>query len=120
MLALARRMLGDATEAEDVVQEAFQRLARIDLDELDDVQGWLAVVVRRLALDFGSLTTNSPLTWVSDRWTDIVPASKSISAHRRASSSPCLMPVPTATAYRANRRRPRAASRSWRTWGSVR
>jgi RNA polymerase sigma-70 factor, ECF subfamily len=51
MLGLARRMLGDATEAEDVVQEAFGRLARVDLDELDDVQGWLAVVVRRLCLD---------------------------------------------------------------------
>ena len=51
MLGLARRMLGDATEAEDVVQEAFGRLARVDLDELQDVQGWLAVVVRRLCLD---------------------------------------------------------------------
>jgi RNA polymerase sigma-70 factor (ECF subfamily) len=51
MLVLARRMLGDATEAEDVVQEAFGRLAQVDLDELTDVQGWLAVVVRRLCLD---------------------------------------------------------------------
>ena len=51
MLGLARRMLGDATEAEDVVQDAFGRLARVDLDELQDVQGWLAVVVRRLCLD---------------------------------------------------------------------
>ena len=51
MLGLARRILGDAPEAEDVVQEAFSRLARIDLDELEDVGGWLAVVVRRLSLD---------------------------------------------------------------------
>ena len=51
MLRLARRTLGDATEAEDVVQEAFGRLARVDLDELEDVKGWLAVVVRRLCLD---------------------------------------------------------------------
>src|SRR5213595_2385467 len=51
MLGLARRMLGDAAEAEDVVQEAFGRLARVDLDELEDVHGWLAVVVRRLCLD---------------------------------------------------------------------
>lgn len=51
MLALARRMLGDSTEAEDVVQEAFGRLARVDLGEIDDLQGWLAVVVRRLCLD---------------------------------------------------------------------
>jgi len=51
MVGLARRMLGDSAEAEDVVQEAFGRLARVDLDELDDAQGWLAVVVRRLCLD---------------------------------------------------------------------
>src|SRR5690349_21179965 len=51
MVAVARRMLGDPAEAEDVVQEAFGRLARVDLDELDDVEGWLAVVVRRLCLD---------------------------------------------------------------------
>ena len=51
MLGLARRTLRDATEAEDVVQEAFGRLARVDLDELQDVRGWLAVVVRRLCLD---------------------------------------------------------------------
>jgi RNA polymerase sigma-70 factor (ECF subfamily) len=51
MLGFARRTLGDAGEAEDVVQEAFGRLARVDLDELDDVHGWLAVVVRRLCLD---------------------------------------------------------------------
>lgn len=51
MLGLARRMLGDAIEAEDVVQEAFSRLARVDFDALDDVHGWLAVVVRRRCLD---------------------------------------------------------------------
>src|SRR5262249_36500865 len=51
MLGFARRTLGDAGEAEDVVQEAFGRLARVELDELDDVHGWLAVVVRRLGLD---------------------------------------------------------------------
>ena len=44
-------MLGDATEAEDVVQDTFGRLAHVDLDELQDIQGWLTVVVRRLCLD---------------------------------------------------------------------
>src|SRR4051812_48601370 len=51
MVALARRTLGDAAEAGDVVQEAFDRLARVDFDELQDVGGWLAVVVRRRCLD---------------------------------------------------------------------
>ena len=48
---LATRTLGDPVEAEDVVQEAFDRLARVDLAELDDVRAWLAVVARRLCLD---------------------------------------------------------------------
>jgi RNA polymerase sigma-70 factor, ECF subfamily len=50
LLGMASRMLGDPAEAEDVIQEAFDRLARIDLAEIEDVRGWLAVVVRRLCL----------------------------------------------------------------------
>ena len=51
LLGLASRMLGDREAAEDAVQEAFGRLARVELDEIDDVRGWLTVVVRRLCLD---------------------------------------------------------------------
>lgn len=51
VLGLARRLLRDPAEAEDVVQEAFGRLANVRIDEIDDVRGWLAVVVRRLCLD---------------------------------------------------------------------
>src|SRR5690349_4171884 len=51
LLALATRMLGDAGDAEDAVQEAFDRLARVGLDDIDDPSGWLAVVVRHRCLD---------------------------------------------------------------------
>src|SRR5690349_23511423 len=51
LLDVAYRMLGSVTEAEDVVQEAFARLLRADLDEIVDVRGWLVVVVSRLCLD---------------------------------------------------------------------
>ena len=44
-------MLGDLGEAEDVVQEAFIRLACTELDEIDDVRAWLLTVVSRLCLD---------------------------------------------------------------------
>ena len=44
-------MLGDVGEAEDVAQEAFLRLSRTDLDEIDDIRGWLTVVAGRLCLD---------------------------------------------------------------------
>jgi RNA polymerase sigma-70 factor (ECF subfamily) len=51
MLDLAFRMLMDFPEAEDVVQEAFTRLARTDLGAIDDPEAWLVVVTSRLSLD---------------------------------------------------------------------
>jgi RNA polymerase sigma-70 factor (ECF subfamily) len=51
LLDVAYRMLGSISEAEDVVQEAFVRLVRADLDQIQDVRGWLVVVVGRLCLD---------------------------------------------------------------------
>src|SRR5262245_23207797 len=51
LLDVALRMLADLAEAEDVVQEAFIRLLRADVDELEDVRAWLLTVVSRLCLD---------------------------------------------------------------------
>lgn len=51
MLDLAFRMLLNFPDAEDVVQEAFARLARSDLAGIDDPEGWLVVVTSRLCLD---------------------------------------------------------------------
>jgi RNA polymerase sigma-70 factor (ECF subfamily) len=51
LVDLAFRMLGRIHDAEDVVQEAFSRLLHADLDQIDDVRGWLVVVVSRLCLD---------------------------------------------------------------------
>lgn len=51
LLDVAYRLLGSYSDAEDVVQEAFSRLLRDDLDPIDDVQAWLVVVVSRLCLD---------------------------------------------------------------------
>ncbi len=51
LLDIAFRMLGNLSEAEDAVQDAFARLVRADLDEIDDIGGWLVVVVSRICLD---------------------------------------------------------------------
>ena len=51
LVNLAYQMLGDVGDAEDVAQEAFLRLSRMDVDTIDDVRGWLTVVASRLCLD---------------------------------------------------------------------
>ncbi|WP_432285956.1 sigma-70 family RNA polymerase sigma factor [Aminobacter sp. BA135] len=49
--AVAYRMLGSASEAEDAVQETWLRLARTDTDDIDNLSGWLTTVVARVCLD---------------------------------------------------------------------
>ena len=49
--AVAYRMLGSTSEAEDAVQESWFRLSRTGNDELDNLRGWLTTVVGRICLD---------------------------------------------------------------------
>ncbi len=51
LVNLAYQMLGDVGDAEDVAQEAFLRLSRADLAEIEDIRAWLTVVTGRLCLD---------------------------------------------------------------------
>jgi RNA polymerase sigma factor (sigma-70 family) len=49
--AVAYRMLGSASEADDAVQEAWLRLGRAGAGEVDNLGGWLTTVVARVCLD---------------------------------------------------------------------
>jgi RNA polymerase sigma-70 factor (ECF subfamily) len=49
--AVAFRMLGSLSEAEDAVQEAWLRLSRSDTREVENLGGWLTTVVSRVCLD---------------------------------------------------------------------
>jgi RNA polymerase sigma-70 factor (ECF subfamily) len=49
--AVAYRMLGSHTEADDAVQESWLRLTRADSAEVDNLSGWLTTVVARVCLD---------------------------------------------------------------------
>jgi RNA polymerase sigma-70 factor, ECF subfamily len=51
LVNLGYQILGDVGDAEDVAQEAFLRLSRVDADEIEDLRGWLTVVTSRLCLD---------------------------------------------------------------------
>jgi RNA polymerase sigma factor (sigma-70 family) len=49
--AVAYRMLGSLSDAEDVVQEAWLRLSRADAESVENMRAWLTTVVARLSLD---------------------------------------------------------------------
>ncbi|MEK1854844.1 MAG: sigma-70 family RNA polymerase sigma factor [Phyllobacterium sp.] len=49
--AVAYRMLGSRSEAEDAVQEAWLRLNRSDVSGVGNLGGWLTTVVSRVCLD---------------------------------------------------------------------
>jgi RNA polymerase sigma-70 factor (ECF subfamily) len=49
--AVAYRMLGSASEADDAVQEAWLRFSRSDTSAVDNLGGWLTTVVSRVSLD---------------------------------------------------------------------
>ena len=49
--AVAYRMLGSLSEAEDAVQEAWLRLSRSDAEGIDNLGGWLTTVVARISLN---------------------------------------------------------------------
>ena len=49
--AVAYRMLGSISEADDAVQEAWLRLSRSDTSGVENLGGWLTTVVARVSLD---------------------------------------------------------------------
>jgi RNA polymerase sigma factor (sigma-70 family) len=49
--AVAYRMLGSASEAEDAVQETWLKLSRSDTREVGSLGGWLTTVVARVCFD---------------------------------------------------------------------
>jgi len=51
LAAVAYRMLGSRSEADDAVQEAFLRLMRADARDVANLRGWLTTVVARVCLD---------------------------------------------------------------------
>jgi RNA polymerase sigma factor (sigma-70 family) len=66
LLRLAGRMLSDRTEAEDIVQQAWLRLAGTSTP-IDDLPAWLTTVVGRLCLDRLRVRTPMPLDGIEEQ-----------------------------------------------------
>jgi RNA polymerase sigma-70 factor (ECF subfamily) len=64
--AVAYRMLGSLTEADDAVQEAWLRLSRADTSDVENLGGWLTTVVARVCLNMlrsRSTRREDPIDW---------------------------------------------------------
>ncbi len=73
LVAIASRVLGDHTEAEDVVQQAWLRL-HATATEIDSLPAWLTTVTTRLCLDRLRSRTPVPVDEVEPRETVNDPA----------------------------------------------
>jgi len=63
--AVAYRMLGSLSEADDAVQESWLRLSRSDTSGIENLGGWLTTIVARICLDMLRARTSrreEPLT----------------------------------------------------------
>lgn len=64
LLAIATRVLGNRTDAEDVVQDAWLRLSRQRPGSVENLAGWLTTVVGRLSIDvLRSRTTKGEVSY---------------------------------------------------------
>ncbi len=58
--AVAYRLLGSVTDAEDAVQDTYLRLTGADSSEIDNLGGWLTTVVARVCLNVLRSRRNHP------------------------------------------------------------
>jgi RNA polymerase sigma factor (sigma-70 family) len=72
LVAMAYRMLGSHTDAEDAVQEAGLRLARQDVAKIDNLAGWLTTVVGRVCIDLLRSRKARPEVSYEDRLPELV------------------------------------------------
>jgi RNA polymerase sigma-70 factor, ECF subfamily len=70
--AVAYRMLGSSSEADDAVQEAWLRLSRSDVDSVQNLGGWLTTVVGRICLDMLRARTARRETPLDERAPDLI------------------------------------------------
>src|SRR5580658_8334512 len=49
--SVAYRMLGSLAEADDAVQDAWERVDRAGADEVENLGGWLTTIVSRVCLN---------------------------------------------------------------------
>src|SRR5215510_14709332 len=68
--AVAYRLLGSMTDADDAVQDTWLRLAGADASEVGHLGGWLTTVTARVSLNMLGSRRHRPEVPVGDSWPD--------------------------------------------------
>lgn len=68
--AVAYRLLGSMTDADDAVQDTWLRLTGADTSEVENLRAWLTTVVARVSLNMLRSRRHRPEEPVSDSWPD--------------------------------------------------
>ena len=105
LVGLAYRITGSRVDAEDIVQEAWERVRRADQTTIDEPAAWLTTVVSRLALDHLRASARRRETYVGPWLPEPVPTQ--LAWARPASGRAQISPAPSA-----------AQRHAWRPSGS--
>src|SRR3989442_508068 len=90
--AVAYRMLGSRSEADDAVQEAWLRLSRSGTSGVENLGGWLTTVVARVACASSTCWSSGTIVFRSPgsrpRASPVRPHTRQTAPPRRASARP--------------------------------
>jgi RNA polymerase sigma-70 factor (ECF subfamily) len=84
--AVAYRLLGSVTDAEDAVQDTWLRLTGADADQVDNLGAWLTTVIARVSLNMLRARRNRHEQSVGDYW----PADIELAVSGPGSSAPAI------------------------------
>jgi RNA polymerase sigma-70 factor (ECF subfamily) len=116
LFAIAYRMLGSATDAEDIVQDAYLRYQAVPRDEIRNERSYLVTIVSRLCLDYlksARVQRESYIgPWPPSPSSPTTPTGASLPKASSTSASPCRWPSSSCSRASARRaRRPPPARR---------
>ena len=100
LIGLAYRITGSRLDAEDVVQEAWERARRADSRAVERPAAWLTTVVARLALDHLKSAQRRRETYIGPWLPEpVVTTGSGVSSARPAPGGPHAAPVTDPPAY---------------------
>ncbi|HEX6858217.1 MAG TPA: sigma-70 family RNA polymerase sigma factor [Streptosporangiaceae bacterium] len=92
--AVAYRLLGSVSDAEDAVQDTWLRLTGADTSGVENLGGWLTTVVARVSLNMLRSRRHRQEEPVGDTWTGATEqAARAAAANRPGAAAPASLPA---------------------------